>query len=360
MPSNLNQQGYDTMAVPEDARRDQSTTTTLDHNIHSSVSSLTWHPANVPSVMPVICTEPLPLQLLGVGAHLNESLPFTGDEHHSHPQQEPLAHNISCQTRLAKSLTATGDSNHSGIDSNCESGDHVVNDIIMDRLSFESAAPCSSSIGSRSESHEALATVSAVSSSSGAIIHQSHHHLSDTNNESASPTFKWAITPLPRAISYFWSYLYSISDIRAIVRFVVVIFSHLMGIWTALSVSITPGRLDDALPSLNDDSYPIMVAQVAASMLSPLLFTVVSTKEDTATLRQKLTSFYYVLLVVGVLMSLVSLLLYSLWPSGYRVTNITIIASLMFGVLGSWQFLEKSWKKTLSTNEDIELGLRQA
>lgn len=34
------------------------------------------------------------------------------------------------------------------------------------------------------------------------------------------------------------------------------------------------------------------------------------------------------------------------------------MASLMFAVLGGWQFLEKCWKET-SESEDIELGTRQ-
>ncbi|KAI2469970.1 hypothetical protein F4781DRAFT_392437 [Annulohypoxylon bovei var. microspora] len=134
-----------------------------------------------------------------------------------------------------------------------------------------------------------------------------------------------------------------------------------MGVATTFSVRIAPERPEDALSSLGDDGFPIMIAQVAASMLSPLLFATVSSKEASTPLRQKISSFYYLLLVLGVLMSFVSLLLYSLWPSGYRVTNITIMASLMFAVLGSWQFLEKCWKEVKEgESEDIELGSRQA
>ncbi|KAI1473809.1 hypothetical protein F4774DRAFT_402962 [Daldinia eschscholtzii] len=210
------------------------------------------------------------------------------------------------------------------------------------------------------ESREQLETTSVATGPCEPGLHQVHRPSSDTNHSLTQSTYNRFTAYFIHAFSFLWSRLYSMSDIRTIVRFIVVIFSHLMGVWTALSVSVMPGRSEDALPSTNDDSYPIMVAQVAASMLSPLLFTVVSTKEDPTPLRQKITSFYYVLLVVGVVMSLVSLLLYSLWPLGYRVTNLTIIASLMFGVLGSWQFLEKSWKKTSSVNEEIELGLRQA
>ncbi|KAI1461490.1 hypothetical protein F4805DRAFT_414352 [Annulohypoxylon moriforme] len=154
--------------------------------------------------------------------------------------------------------------------------------------------------------------------------------------------------------------LCSILDMRTTVRFIVVIFSHLMGVATTISVKIAPSRPGDALSSVDDDGYPIMVAQVAASMLSPLLFGIVSTRESSTPLRQKMTSFYYLLLVLGVLMSLMSLLLYSSWPSGYRVTNLTLMASLMFSVLGGWQFLEKCWRDAAcSEGEDIELGLRR-
>ncbi|OTB19806.1 hypothetical protein K445DRAFT_313578 [Daldinia sp. EC12] len=198
-----------------------------------------------------------------------------------------------------------------------------------------------------------------VTGPSEPALRQIHLPSSDPSHGLTPSVYKQATAYFIHAITFIWSHLYSISDVRVIVRFIVVIFSFLMGIWTTVSVSIMPRRSEDALPSLNDDSHPVMVAQVVASMLSPLLFTVVSTKEDPTPLRQRITSFYYVLLVFGVLMSFVSLLLYSLWPLGYRVTNLTIIASLMFGVLGSWQFLEKSWKTT-SENEDIELGLRQA
>ncbi|KAI0888816.1 uncharacterized protein GGS22DRAFT_152418 [Annulohypoxylon maeteangense] len=133
-----------------------------------------------------------------------------------------------------------------------------------------------------------------------------------------------------------------------------------MGVATTISVDIAPNRPGDSLSSPGDDGYPIMVAQVAASMLSPLIFGIVSTKETSTPLRQKIVSFYYFLLVIGVIMSFISLLLYSLWPSGYRITNSTIMASLMFSVLGGWQFLEKSWKEAgQRSDEDIELGLRR-
>ncbi|KAI1379352.1 hypothetical protein F4677DRAFT_442327 [Hypoxylon crocopeplum] len=161
--------------------------------------------------------------------------------------------------------------------------------------------------------------------------------------------------------STLWARMRSTLDTRIIVRFTVVLFSYLLGIATPLSASIAPARLDDSLPSVNDDGYPIIVAQVAASLLSPLLFSAVSTRERSTPLRQKVLSFYYLLLMIGVLMSFVSLLLYSFWPSGYRVTNVTIIASLMFAVLGSWQFLEKCWKEVpemAQADEDIELGTR--
>ncbi|KAI1798751.1 hypothetical protein F4811DRAFT_569257 [Daldinia bambusicola] len=210
------------------------------------------------------------------------------------------------------------------------------------------------------ESRQESVVTSVTAGSPEPDLHQAHRPSSDTNDRLTPPTYTRVMTYLTRTISFLCSHIYSVSDRKTIVRFAVVIFSFLMGMWTTISVSIMPGRPEDALPSVNDDSYPIMLAQVAASMLSPLLFTVVSTKEGSTSVRRKIASFYYILLVVGVLMSLVSLLLYSLWPLGYRVTNITIIASLTFGILGSWQFLEGSWKATSSIDEDVELGPRQA
>ncbi|KAI1470860.1 uncharacterized protein F4812DRAFT_419252 [Daldinia caldariorum] len=215
-------------------------------------------------------------------------------------------------------------------------------------------------INSQESRQELVPITSVAASPSEPDLHQVHRPSSDTNDGLTPPTYKRVVVYLTDTIAFVLSHLCSMSDGRTIVRFAVVIFSFLMGIWTTLSVSIMPRRPEDALPSLNDDSHPIMVAQVAASMLSPLLFTVVSTKKDPTPVRRKITSFYYLLLALGVLMSLASLLFYSLWPSGYRVTNVTILASMMFGVLGGWQFLERSWKTTSSINEDVELDLRQA
>ncbi|KAI1450130.1 hypothetical protein F5Y02DRAFT_103544 [Annulohypoxylon stygium] len=90
-------------------------------------------------------------------------------------------------------------------------------------------------------------------------------------------------------------------DIRSTIRFVVVLFSYLMGVATVFSVKIAPDRPRGALSSIGDDGYPMMVAQVAASMLSPLLFGIVSTRETSVPLRQKIATVYYLLLVASVL-----------------------------------------------------------
>ncbi|XXG99304.1 hypothetical protein Hte_005641 [Hypoxylon texense] len=106
-----------------------------------------------------------------------------------------------------------------------------------------------------------------------------------------------------------------------------------------------------------------MVAQLAGSLLSPLLFGVVSITNTSTPFRQQVTSFYYLLLALGVLTSVVSLLLYSLWPAGYRVNNVVTIASLMFSILGGWQSLEKDWKEATETHQvanDIELDDQQS
>ncbi|KAI1409331.1 hypothetical protein F5Y13DRAFT_203506 [Hypoxylon sp. FL1857] len=213
--------------------------------------------------------------------------------------------------------------------------------------------------------HEADGATNRVIEPDGSTI--PHCDPPDTVNEPPSLIQRCmlcfvSIIRLNQAIKFSWVRLSSSLDSRTAIRFAVAIFCYLMGITTTLSVSIAPNRPADALPSLVDDGYPIMVAQVIASLLSPLLFSIVSTKEHFIPIRQKILSFYYILLIVGVLMSFASLLLYSLWPAGYRVTNITIIGSLMFTVLGGWQFLEKCWKEakeTSSANDDIELGLQQ-
>ncbi|KAI1089586.1 hypothetical protein F5B19DRAFT_495297 [Rostrohypoxylon terebratum] len=215
-----------------------------------------------------------------------------------------------------------------------------------------------------SQETRAATRIAANSGGSGGAITQPAHDLSGIIEVSNSVIRKWFSYLAPRSnLCRRWlvaslSHLRSSMDTKATIRFTVVVFSHLMGVATTFSVDIAPGRPTEALSSLGDDGYPIMVAQVAASLLSPLLFSIVSTKDRSTPLWQKIVSFYYLLLVAGVVMSLVSLLLYSFWPAGYRVTNLTIMASLMFGVLGGWQFLEKCWKET-SESEDIELGVRQ-
>ncbi|KAI1083654.1 hypothetical protein F5B20DRAFT_577334 [Whalleya microplaca] len=156
-----------------------------------------------------------------------------------------------------------------------------------------------------------------------------------------------------------WATSCSMMDTKMTVRFLVVIFNFFLGVAVIFSFKVAPARPDTALPSLDDDSYPIMVAQVAGSLLSPLLFSIVSVKGGLPPLRQRLGSCYFLLLVLGVLMSAVTLLLYVLCPSNYRFTNATMIASLEFTVLGSWQFLEKRWKKASEAsviNDDIESG----
>ncbi|KAI1400797.1 hypothetical protein F4819DRAFT_460441 [Hypoxylon fuscum] len=156
--------------------------------------------------------------------------------------------------------------------------------------------------------------------------------------------------------------LYSSLDTKMTIRFTVIAFSYSLGLATMYSGYVAPDRPVGAVSSSRDDSYPIMVAQFAGSLLSPALFAIVSIRESSTTLWQKVTSLYYILLVAGVLMSLISLLLYSLWPTGYRVNNIIMIASLMFTVLGGWQSLEKDWKGAVETPQvrsDVELGIRE-
>ncbi|XDG09643.1 hypothetical protein ABKA04_009258 [Annulohypoxylon sp. FPYF3050] len=228
-------------------------------------------------------------------------------------------------------------------------------------MSHFSVHPDGDMANSLHESQETRAATR-IATNSGDTITQPLHNPSEIIEVSNSIVRKWLSYLAPnlhlcRKVVALISRLRSSLDTRATIRFTVVVFSHLMGVATTFSVNIAPGRPTDALSSLDDDGYPIMVAQVAASMLSPLLFSIVSTKDRSTPLREKVVSFYYLLLVAGVVMSLVSLLLYSFWPAGYRVTNLTIMVSLMFAVLGGWQFLEKGWKET-SESEDIELGMR--
>lgn len=151
----------------------------------------------------------------------------------------------------------------------------------------------------------------------------------------------------------------SLLDLKTTIRFIVIIFGYFLGFAAAYSVYVPANRSSEALSSPKSDTYPVMVAQVAGSLMSPLLFGVVSVRESSTPLRQKVISFHCLLLALGVLLSVVSLLLYSLWPAGYRVNNVVTIASLMFAILGGWQSLEKDWKEAAETHQaatDIELG----
>ncbi|CAJ2514265.1 Uu.00g023840.m01.CDS01 [Anthostomella pinea] len=132
---------------------------------------------------------------------------------------------------------------------------------------------------------------------------------------------------------------------RMLVRLLILILGHLLGVAITLSVAVTPARPLNALPSIGDDSSPIMFGQLAASFISPLLFTIISTAEAPASLRTRMLSFHFDLLVLGVLISMVSLILHVRWPGEYRAADITTIVSVMLTVLGGWQFLEKSWKE---------------
>ncbi|KAI1775309.1 hypothetical protein F4818DRAFT_416242 [Hypoxylon cercidicola] len=193
--------------------------------------------------------------------------------------------------------------------------------------------------------------------SHGPANHQINYHRHNLDIESA---------PLSHPSPRFWvrlNYVGSFLDLKTTIRFIVIVFNYFLGFVTAYSVYGTVNRSDEALPSPRSDTYPVMVAQVAGSLLSPLLFGVVSIKDTSTPLRQKWTSFYFFLLALGVLMSMVSLMLYSLWPAGYRVNNVVTIASLMFAILGGWQSLEKDWKEAAETHQvagDIELAARQS
>lgn len=208
------------------------------------------------------------------------------------------------------------------------------------------------------EFQEAFAALEPVPIADGTTRAQTHH--STDTNEPSSPTMirKLYLTPIMHLYKTIISslvHIYSVLDMRLTVRLIVAIFCYLMGIATTFS-ALAPSRPSDALPSVGDDGYSVMIAQVVASMLSPLLFSIVSTRETSIPLRQRIASFYYLLLVASVFMSIVSLLLYSLWPSEYRVINLTMMANLMLAVLGGWQYLEKCWKQGRS-GEDPESGL---
>lgn len=203
------------------------------------------------------------------------------------------------------------------------------------------------------EPEEASVDTNAVGCFHGPTTHQEHGHRQNVDPDS-NPSRRQRV-PLKRMCSRL--------DWKTTIRFTVVGFSYSLGFATAYSVYVAANRSDEALPSLRSDIYPVMVAQVAGSLLSPLLFGVVSIRNGSIPLRQQMTSFYYILLALGVLMSVVSLLLYSLWPAGYRVNNVVTIASLMFAILGGWQSLEKDWKEAAETHQvagDIELGDRQS
>ncbi|KAI0899588.1 hypothetical protein F4806DRAFT_258137 [Annulohypoxylon nitens] len=205
---------------------------------------------------------------------------------------------------------------------------------------------------------EALAAIENIHISDRTTNIQAYH--STGTNEPPSLTMRWKLyltlaLHLYGTITSLLARTSSALDMKSTIRFINVVFAYLMGIATTLS-ALAPSRSSDALPSVGDDGYPVMIAQVVASMLSPLLFSIVSTKEISVPLRQKIASFYYLLLVASVFMSIVSLLLYSLWPLEYRVINLTMMANLMLAVLGGWQYLEKCWKQERS-GEDPESGL---
>ncbi|KAI0161749.1 hypothetical protein GGR52DRAFT_561018 [Hypoxylon sp. FL1284] len=148
---------------------------------------------------------------------------------------------------------------------------------------------------------------------------------------------------------------------RTVIRFIVPPFIYGLGFATAYSVYVPASRPDDALPSRKSDTYPVMVAQLLGSLVSPLFFGLVSFQKRAIPIRQKITSFYHILLVLGVLMSILSLLLYSLWPAGYRVIDVIMIVGLVFSTLGSWQSLEEDWDEAMKKHLaafDIEMAQR--
>ncbi|KAI1386245.1 uncharacterized protein F4822DRAFT_431118 [Hypoxylon trugodes] len=153
--------------------------------------------------------------------------------------------------------------------------------------------------------------------------------------------------------------LYSSLDGKMTIRFIVASFNYSLGIATGYSIYGAPTRANGVLPSPHDDTYAIMIAQISASLLSPLLFGFMSAKDRSVPFRQRVVSPYYLLLEFSVVLSLVSLFLYPLWPSGYRVTNAMTAVSLFFAIVGSWLSLEKGWKEAtemLQADEEIESG----
>ncbi|KAI2624326.1 hypothetical protein GGR54DRAFT_570575 [Hypoxylon sp. NC1633] len=177
------------------------------------------------------------------------------------------------------------------------------------------SVPDLDSIGSIREAEEVVAATNISADYHGSTIDRIRlHHQSDTNDVRPPSNNHWdyrtsALLRLPQSLG---TRVYSLFDIKLTVRFVVVIFSHLLGIAATFSVTIAANRPGDALPSIDDDSFPITVVQVAASLLSPLLFGVISTRDTSTSVRQKIVSFYYLLFVVSVLLSFVSLLLYAI------------------------------------------------
>ncbi|OTA58459.1 hypothetical protein K449DRAFT_467431 [Hypoxylon sp. EC38] len=322
----------------------------------SSVSSLAGRPTSASASPCSEQSQPSTGQFPGIRTRLGNNLSSTKDETDqtaTSQQLEPVAglsatRNLGCADRDFATEQCVAAARSGSLDHS------------FDRPTVLGSNPAESI-------HEAADETNRVIEPNESMVSPAHYHPLDTMNMPALPIQRWMCCFVCMALLYqamvsSWARLYSSLDIRATVRFIVAIFSYLMGIATTFSVSIAPKRPDDALPSLTSDSYPTMVAQIIASLLSPLLFSIVSIRDHSTPIRQKIFSFYYFLLVVGVAMSLASLLLYSLWPTGYRATNVTTIWSLVFTVLGGWQFLEKSWEKAaeeLSANEDIELGSRQ-
>ncbi|KAI0840806.1 hypothetical protein F5Y06DRAFT_230892 [Hypoxylon sp. FL0890] len=298
--------------------------------------------------------QPSTQQFLGVGADHSSMR----DENDQTRQRESLGNPTSCQLEPARVLSVTSNLEYANRCTIPEQNAIAVRDGSLDRPLDRAIALESSSTRSPHEADEATGR---------STIPQDRFHPPITVDGSSLSTQRGmfhllSMTRLREAMVSSWVRLSASLDGRTVVRFTVAMFSYLMGVATTFSVNIAPKRPADALPSLDDDGYPIMVVQVIASLVSPLLFGIVSAKERITPIRQKMSSFYYLLLVIGVLMSLASLLLYSLWPAGYRTTNVAILGSLMFTVLGGWLFLEKGWRgetEALSANDDIELHQQQ-
>ncbi|KAI0387554.1 hypothetical protein F5Y04DRAFT_240489 [Hypomontagnella monticulosa] len=326
------------------------------HNPGPSSSMQTHHLVDSPTALPLINTKPSQLrtrQLHTISAHLSSSISLPAYRYDgTQPLEGASQRDIYCRVEPRNDCHA-GSVLPFGQDNSITSDSAVARrpNGPIHQQSEETPIPISIAAGSHTPS-----------------IDRIQSYQPNTRDATPSPTqlhllYTSYIVYILQGMKSLWVHVYSSLDIKITIRFIVVIFSHFMGIATAYSVGLAPSRAEDALSSTNDDGFPLMVAQVAASLLSPLLFAIISTRENSIPLRQKIISFYYILLVVGVFISFVSLLLYSLWPSGYRVTNATIMASLMFTVLGGWQFLEKCWDgvaSALDTGEDIELGSQQA